>query len=104
MYTVVESEVIDDVREDLSLEDRKKVQGVKSGLRKDPYSELYGGTTQKDGSWQISIPIGVRRILVGYDIDEDRRLVILNYVKWERFREALDFVIGLFEADPGKRK
>jgi hypothetical protein len=104
MYTLVESRDIDDVREDLSLKDRKKVQSVKSALRKDPYPALCGSRKQKDGSWQISIPIGVRRILVGYDVDEKQRLVLLNYMKWDGFREVLDSVVGLFKIDPGKNR
>jgi hypothetical protein len=104
MYRIVESYVIDDLRQGFSLDDRMKVHSAKRALRKNPYPTEYRSKKKKDGSWQISIPIGVRRILVGYDVDEKQRLVLLNYMKWDGFREVLDSVVGLFKIDPGKNR
>jgi hypothetical protein len=104
MYTLIEDYVTDTVRDDLSENDKPKVREAKKKLKKDPRPATYEAQQQEDGSWQISIFIGVRKILLGYDIDDKQRLITLNYLKWDRFREALDFLMGLLGPEPGKRK
>lgn len=104
MYTIVEDSVIDEVKDDLSEDGRKKVRDAKAALRKNPKTADYGAKEQKDGSWQIAISVGVRKVLLGYDIDEKQRLILLNYLKWDRFREVLDWTIGLLAPEPGKKK
>jgi len=104
MYTLVEDYVVDTVKNDLSDSDKAKVREAKKTLRKDPRPATYEAQQQEDESWQISIFIGVRKILLGYDIDDKQRLITLTYLKWDRFREALDWTMGLLGPEPGKRK
>ena|SRR5271168_3139575 len=104
MYTLVEDYVVDRVKEDLSDSDRAKVREAKKALRRDPRTAGYEARQQGDESWQISIPVGIRKILLGYDIDDKQRLVTLNYMKWDRLREFIDWTMGLLGPEPGKRK
>jgi hypothetical protein len=59
---------------------------------------------QDDGSVQISIPVGIRRMLLGYDIDEVNQVIFLNYLKWDGLREKLDWLAGLLGNDPGRKQ
>ncbi|MGB8988288.1 MAG: hypothetical protein WCC37_16925 [Candidatus Sulfotelmatobacter sp.] len=46
----------------------------------------------------------MRKALVGFDRDDQQHLVFLNYVKWDRYREALDWAAEFLAGDPGKKK
>jgi hypothetical protein len=39
---------------------------------------------------------------VGYDVKEKDGVIILGYAKWDRFREALEWTLGLLANEPGK--
>jgi hypothetical protein len=104
MYGFVESHVAPDVRKEFSDEAKEKFKELRAGLRKEPHAAGNDRKQLKDGSWQVSFRVGLREVLVGFEVDDKQRLIFLNYVKWDRFREALDWTAEFLSGDPGKKK
>ena len=104
MYGFVESQVDPDVRSEFSAEAKEKFKELRTALRKDPHAAGNDPKLQKDGSWQVGFGVGLRKALIGFEVDDKQRLVFLNYVKWDQFREALDWTAEFLTGDPGKKK
>ena len=64
----------------------------------------YGCKPRPDGSYEISIPVGLRRIVLGYEVDRKQGIIFVNYLKWDWFREALDWTVGLLGNEPGGKR
>jgi hypothetical protein len=105
MYAISDDDLIDEVEVDsLPTEAGKKVAEAITTLRTDYRPAFYHCQRQRDGSFQIAIPIGIRRMLLGYDVKEKRHIIFLNYLKWDWFREAIDWTIGLLGNEPGGKR
>ena len=81
----------------------KKLLGARKALEAEGRPNGYGCEDQDDGSVQISIPVGIRRMLLGYDVEEVNQVIFLNYLKWDSLRETLDWLAGLLGNDPGRK-
>lgn len=53
-----------------------------------------------DGSWQFAATAGTRWVLLGCDKDEVNRLIYLNYLKWDRWRQGAEWFAGIWMNDP----
>jgi hypothetical protein len=105
MYTIVAEALVDKVEIDsLSASARRKLEDAKRALQAEGRPAFYGCKKQRDGSFQIVIPVGMRRMLLDYDIDEKQHHVVLRYLKWDWFREAIDWTIDLLGNVPGGKK
>lgn len=105
MYEIVDDYLLDRLPlASLSPDEKEKLAAAQEALKQSGRPIMYGFRQLRDGSWQISIPMGIRRILLGYDIDDKKQLVTLNYVKWDKFREAIDWTVGLLGNEPGGKK
>lgn len=104
MYGFEESHVAEDVRSEFSDEAKKKFQEIRTALRKEPHAAGPDRKLNKDGSWQVSFSVGLRKVLIGFDVDDKQRLIFLNYVKWDSVRRILDWTLGLLDAVPGGKK
>ena len=104
MHGFVGHHVAPDVRSEFSDEAKEKFKELRAALRKEPHAAGHDRKLQKDGSWQVAFRVGLRKALVGFDRDDQQHLVFLNYVKWDRYREALDWAAEFLAGDPGKKK
>lgn len=105
MYVIDTDGLVDRVDLD-SLEDNalQKVKDALAHLATNAWPDAYACKPQPDGSYQISIPIGLRRLLLGYEVDGRHAVILLNYLKWDWLREALDWTVGLLGNEPGGKK
>lgn len=103
MYTLIDDYLEDrvDIGNLPPAASRALSEVLKSLQAKGRTDPAYSCREQSDGSFQVSIPVGIKQMLLGYDIDRKQRVIFLNYVKWNSFREVLDWVKGLLENEPG---
>lgn len=105
MYAIDAGDLVDRVDfENLEDDIQQKVNDALEKLTSDPRPALYDCKPQPDGSYQIALVVGRRRILLGYDIDSRNGVVSLNYLKWDWLRQAIDWTVGLLGNDPGGTK
>jgi hypothetical protein len=104
MYSLNEHYLDDQVGvEDLRPSVARKLLGAKEAVAADGRPKGYDWEDQDDGSVEISIPVGIRRMLLGYDVDELNQVIFLNYLKGDGLREKLDWLAGLLGNDPGRK-
>lgn len=104
MYRLIDDYLDDQVGvQELSEAAAEKLGGAWIALATEGRPSDYACEEQEDGSWQISISIGIRKMLLGYDIDESNQVIFLNYLKWDGLRETLDWLAGLLGNEPGRK-
>ena len=101
MYGFVDNDVAPDVRDEFSDEAKQKFKELRTALRKEPHAAGDNRKPGKDGSWEVSFRVGLRKVVIGFEVDERQQLIYLNWVKWNRYWEALDSFAKFLSGDPG---
>src|SRR5450755_843497 len=90
-------EILDDSRnhsvdiDSLSRDEEKELKNARRALQSDSRPARYG-CRQEGDAWQIQIPCGGRKMLLGYEIYEKRKLIFLNYLKWDESSAEIETV------------
>src|SRR5258708_39496625 len=105
MYSLNEDYLADRVGvEDVPPIVARKLLSAKEAVAAEGRPKGYEWEDQDDGSVQIAVRVGIRRMLLGYDVDEVNQVIFLNYLKWDGLREKLDWLAGLLGNDPGRKQ
>lgn len=92
MYEVITDSLVDSVGiETLSPSDLAAYSKARRSLRSDSQPSSYGCRPEGD-AWQIQIACDRRRMLLGYDIYEKRKLIFLSYLRWDEDHEEIEKV------------
>lgn len=104
MYGFVENHVAPDVRNEFPDEAKQKFKELRIALRKEPYAVGDNRKPLKDGSCEVSFRVGLRKVVIGFEVDEKQQLIFLNWVKWDQYWEALDRIAEFLGGEPVKKK
>lgn len=107
MFQIIDDSLIDSVGMDsLPPAGKKEIENARKALQSDCRPAKYR-CRQEGDSWQIQIPYGDLRMLLGYDIFEKRALIFTNYLKWDETGPAIEetrslrkWLLGLLDHKP----
>ncbi len=90
MYEIIDDYLIDGVGlGGLSKEENGALESALAALAADRRPASYG-CRQEGDAWQIQIPCGGRKMLLGYEIYEKGKMIFLNYLKWDESSEEVE--------------